>query len=67
MLLRRPLAFQRKRIKTNPGGLQAMEIEEKLVLADELHFAKGLDNRAGLLKIQVRAVRKFRQMCCGVL
>ena len=59
------LATQGKYEEADPLYLRAIEIGEKTLGPDHPDLATRLNNRAWLLKKQVRAVRKFQENSCG--
>ena len=59
------LVFQGKFDEADPLYLRAIEIGEKTLGPDFPDLAAMLNNRAVLLKAQLRAVRKFWEYSCG--
>ena len=60
-----PPPIQGKLAEADPLNLRAIEIGEKVFGPEHSDLAVWLNNRARLLKAQVRALRIFRDKACG--
>ena len=58
-------AFQGKYGEAEPLYERSQAIREKVYGPDHPAVAESLNNRAGLLRQQVRAVRMFQEISCG--